>query len=201
MRITTVALALACTLGAAPLFAQGSHQDIPNPPENQAPAAGAPPGEKSPGEKAPGEKAPEKSPTALGTWQVVDSDHQAWFHIYENNGVFYGKIARMFPKQGDEPNPVCSKCEGERHNAPWQGLTIITGMKRDGLNYENGRILDPRDGKVYSAQMKLSPDGQTLTVRGYLGVSALGQSQTWRRIPQAAQQAPAAPRTSGMGKR
>ena len=52
--------------------------------------------------------------------------------------------------------------------------------------------MDPRDGAVYRALMKLSPNGQKLEVRGYLGISLFGRSQVWNRLPESAL-APAAP--------
>ena len=117
-------------------------------------------------------------PTAAGLWQSLDEEsHQpnAWFLIRDNGGLYEGTIVRMFMKPGEDPNVVCDKCKDDRRGKPWLGLDIIRGMKRNGAEYTNGTILDPRDGDLYSAMMTLTPDGQTLVVRGYLGISLLGK--------------------------
>jgi hypothetical protein len=125
--------------------------------------------------------------TPAGLWQSVDQQTKqpnGWFLIVDHDGVYDGILAKMFLQPGQDPNVVCSRCKDDRHNQPWLGLEIIRGMKPAGDNsYEGGTILDPRDGNVYDAEMKLSPDGQTLIVRGFLGISLLGRNQYWTRLP------------------
>jgi uncharacterized protein (DUF2147 family) len=125
-------------------------------------------------------------PSAVGLWEQVDESSgkaESWFKISERGGVYVGNIVKIFSKPGEDENWVCGKCEGAEKGAPVLGLTLIKGMQRNGLTYENGTIMDPRDGSVYRALMKLSPDGQKLEVRGYLGISLFGRSQTWNRLP------------------
>jgi uncharacterized protein (DUF2147 family) len=123
----------------------------------------------------------------IGLWQAVNPDtHQpsGWFAITAHDGVYTGTLVKMFLQPGQDPNIVCSACRGDRHGQPWLGLQIVRGMRAEGENsYEGGTILDPRDGNVYDAMMELSPDGQTLTVRGYLGIALLGRNEYWTRLP------------------
>ena len=102
----------------------------------------------------------------------------------EKNGVYEGRIVKMFKKAGAAVyGDLCKKCEADEKDAPMLGLTIIKGMKRAGRDYDEEHIQHPRDGSLYHAKMKLSPDGKNLSVRGYLGISLLGKTQVWKRLP------------------
>jgi len=116
-----------------------------------------------------------------GLWRTFDDrtgKPAGLLLIYEQNGEFY---ARIHPGPGGDTGERCTACVDERRNQPMAGLVIMRRMRfADGM-YRGGDILDPRSGSVYHCQFRLEPDGSRLVVRGYIGISLFGRSQTWLR--------------------
>jgi uncharacterized protein (DUF2147 family) len=123
-------------------------------------------------------------PSPLGLWKTIDDNTgrpRGLVRIREVNGQYEGKVEKIFPKPGEEANPNCEKCEGSRRNQPVMGMIILWGLTKQGEEYQGGEILDPENGKVYRARMKLIDNGQKLDVRGFIGFSLFGRSQIWLR--------------------
>jgi uncharacterized protein (DUF2147 family) len=120
----------------------------------------------------------------IGVWKTIDDETgkpKSLVRITESNGELRGKIEKLFREAGEDPNPKCEKCEGNLKDQPVIGMTIITGMKKDGSEYNGGHILDPNNGKVYKSKLTVVDGGKKLDVRGYIGVPMLGRTQTWVR--------------------
>ena len=122
------------------------------------------------------------SPTGL--WQTIDDktgQPKALVQIVQDSdGTLTGKILTGLGSN-DDPNRRCTACTDSRKDQLMKGMTIIDGMKADGDTWDGGQILDPENGKLYKCKMHLDEGGQKLVVRGYIGVSLLGRSQTWIR--------------------
>lgn len=122
--------------------------------------------------------------TPIGVWKTIDDETgkpKSLVRITESNGELRGKIEKLFREAGEDPNPKCEKCEGNLKDQPVIGMTIITGMKKDGSEYNGGHILDPNNGKVYKSKLTVVEGGKKLDVRGYIGLPMLGRTQTWVR--------------------
>ena len=121
------------------------------------------------------------SQTILGKWTTIDDEtgnKKAVVEVFEEQGKFFGKIIEIL--EPEKRKQKCTKCEGGDKDKPILGLTIIKGLIKNGSSYEGGEITDPKNGKIY--RCKISLEGKDkLIVRGYLGISLFGRSQTWVR--------------------
>ncbi len=118
----------------------------------------------------------------VGLWKTFDDktgEARAMVRIYDQGGELFGRIETTFRPGGEQR--VCVPCTDERKDKPIVGLVIIRHMKLDGDQYDDGDILDPESGRVYRCKMHVDADGTRLMLRGYLGISLLGRSQTWER--------------------
>lgn len=117
-----------------------------------------------------------------GKWNTIDEvtgKAMSVVEIFEYNNKIYGKVIEIInPKNRTK---TCVDCPGDDHNKPILGLTIIKGLVKDGSEYNGGKILDPKSGKLYKCYIELENPNK-LKVRGYLGISLIGRTQYWERI-------------------
>ncbi|UUC45393.1 DUF2147 domain-containing protein [Flavobacterium cerinum] len=120
--------------------------------------------------------------SVVGKWKTVDDETgeaKSIVEITESGGKIYGKVVEILNPA--KKNAKCKDCTGEDKDKPILGLTIIKGLKKSGDEYTDGKILDPNKGKLYKCTVKLDGSDK-LNVRGYVGISLIGRTQTWSRV-------------------
>lgn len=127
-----------------------------------------------------------------GLWQTIDDETgkpKSHVQIWIDEGELKGKIVKLIDPE--EENPVCSECEGEKKDQPIVGMQFIWGLTQEDGVWDDGTILDPASGSEYTSKIEVVDGGQKLDVRGYIGFSWAGRSQTWERIEVPAESAQA----------
>jgi uncharacterized protein (DUF2147 family) len=124
--------------------------------------------------------------TPVGLWRTIDDGtgkDRSLLRIVDVGGSLEGRVEKTLTRlPDDDPDGLCRKCPGARKDQPIVGMTILSGLKKDGENlWAGGEILDPGNGKTYRCKVKLIDGGKKLEVRGFIGVSLLGRTQTWLR--------------------
>jgi len=118
----------------------------------------------------------------VGKWKTYD-DKTGALHglveITEEQGVLKGRILKSYDPV--KPNPTCDLCEGERKGQPVLGMVFLWGLTKQGDEFKGGYILDPDNGKVYKAKVRVDEGGRKLLVRGFIGIALIGRTQTWVR--------------------
>jgi len=121
----------------------------------------------------------------VGRWQTIDDETGMPKSVVEiqqaADGSLSGEVAEILRSEHGA-DPLCSACDGERKDKPITGMTILWHLKPGGEGvWSGGTILDPAKGKTYRAKVTLLEGGEKLEVRGYIGIEALGRTQTWIR--------------------
>lgn len=118
----------------------------------------------------------------VGYWQTTDEKTNApasIIQIWQQNGMLYGKIVKIFPQGGHSASDVCTQCKGDLHNKPLVGMTILIGLTQQNEGWA-GKILAPRNGNTYDATVKLPDDGNKLEVHIKAGLG--GRTENWSRV-------------------
>ncbi|RZF60058.1 DUF2147 domain-containing protein [Sphingobacterium corticibacterium] len=117
----------------------------------------------------------------VGKWKTVDDETGEAKSIVEvfqkADGRYYGKISKLLIKP---ENDKCVQCKDDRKNQPLLGLEIIRGITKKGNEFSGGTITDPKNGKMYKCT--ITREGNKLLVRGYVGFSLIGRTQTWQLV-------------------
>ncbi len=124
-----------------------------------------------------------KQGSIVGNWKTIDdktNQAKSIVKIYNKGGKYYGRITKLFRQKGEDPDPRCEKCkDGDaRKGKRVKGMVILQGLVKKGDKYSGGKILDPKNGKVYKCELWLEKG--KLKVRGYVGI--FFRTQTWHRI-------------------
>jgi uncharacterized protein (DUF2147 family) len=123
-----------------------------------------------------------KLQNAIGHWQIVNSDGTPGgkAETYLQDGKLFGRVTE--PRPGRTPKDVCDKCSGEYKNQLVLGMIFLRNFHPDGDDWVEGTVVDPENGKLYKGKL-WAVGSDKLQLRGYIGISLLGRTETWVRIP------------------
>jgi len=119
----------------------------------------------------------------LGTW--TSADGKACIRVSAAHGTYLGTICWLGSPNDDQGKPRVDGLNPDTalRSQPIVGLCILKDLVPSGTGYyDEGWIYDPESGKSYHCHATLSGDSASLALRGYVGVSLFGRSETWTRL-------------------
>ncbi|MEO7175025.1 MAG: DUF2147 domain-containing protein [Saprospiraceae bacterium] len=119
----------------------------------------------------------------VGIWKSIDDEsgkEKSHVEIIEVKGKLYGKVIKLLDPNG---RTTCTSCPGKDKGKPIIGMQVMQNMVKVGDEWTDGTIIDPANGKEYSCTLWFE-DGKPnmLKLRGYIGFSLFGRTQTWHRV-------------------
>jgi uncharacterized protein (DUF2147 family) len=121
-----------------------------------------------------------KLQNTVGHWQTYsDGKPGGQVETYLENGKLFGRITQVRP--GRTPSDLCDKCSGEYKNQRVLGMVLMRNFHPDGDDWVGGTVVDPENGKQYQGKI-WSVGNDELHMRGFIGISLLGRTETWTRM-------------------
>jgi uncharacterized protein (DUF2147 family) len=116
----------------------------------------------------------------VGRW--LSGNGEGWIEIRLEGDSLIGIAAgSATAKTGDPPRLDVRNPDPALRDRPIDGITIMKGFKYEGdSRWTGGTIYNPNNGKTYKSSVTLV-DRNTIKVRGYVGLSLFGKSDTWTR--------------------
>jgi len=120
-------------------------------------------------------EAPTGAEAVLGLFWSPKKD--AKVEIYQKGDRYFGKfIWTQTEGKKDDKNP-----DPALRSRLIKGSVFLRDFRYENGKYVGGSIYDPKSGKTYQSSMWL--EGSNLKVRGFVGISALGRTELFERIP------------------
>lgn len=119
----------------------------------------------------------------VGRWR---SEHGSGeLQIYRTGEKYFGKLVWM-----KEPNDANGRPKLDIYNPsenlrskPVLGLDVLKNLEyKSKGQWDNGTVYNPKSGKSYSCKMSMTNNPDKLTIKGYMGFSFIGKSETWTRV-------------------
>jgi len=115
----------------------------------------------------------------VGTWYNTEKD--ARVEIFREGDKYYGKVVWLEePRENNRPKVDKNNSDKSKRDRPIMGMRLLNDFKYKNGTWEDGTIYDPKNGKTYSSTIK-KKDGNTLEVRGFVGISLIGRTVEWTR--------------------
>jgi uncharacterized protein (DUF2147 family) len=121
-----------------------------------------------------------KADDIVGVW-ITGGKEPAKIQVFRSGDKYFGKIVWLKnPENDGKPRVDIKNPDKNQQNQPLIGLVILKNFRFNDGAWNDGKIYDPESGKTYSCNLSLK-DNNTLKIRGYVGISLLGRTETWTK--------------------